>query len=71
MSGMGKTEPTGASKRQSENLGRLISGVLLLALGLWLVTRDDTAGKVVGILVLVGAAFQLLVAAIAKGSHAD
>lgn len=52
----------------SATTGRLITAVLLAALGLWLVTQSDNGlGIGIGVVALGGAGYQFLVAAIARG----
>jgi len=54
--------PTGSAVQN-----RLITGALLLIAGVLLVTLSESVGIVLGVVCLVGAAYQLLVGAIAKG----
>lgn len=49
--------------------GRVVMGGALLLAGLWLVTQGEGVGIGLGVVCLVGAAYQLLVVAIAKGTH--
>jgi hypothetical protein len=54
--------PTGSATHN-----RIVTGALLSVIGLGLVALSESLGVAIGVLCLVGAAYQLLVLAISKG----
>lgn len=53
--------------RSSDTSGRIVAGVLLGLLGIALVVATEGLGIVLGLVALAGAAYHLVVAAIANG----